>query len=375
MDNNNTTIKSIIFGAISGAVTALVILNIGVGGVLNNSSAQVQPDFKALSDQEGMVVGAVEKSQSAVVSVIGTKESAILEPIIQNGQLTYRQNGVKEQEIGGGSGFFVSSDGYIVTNKHVVRDLDAKYTVFTNDGKSYESKVVARDPSNDIAVLKVDESGFNYLEFASSEKLNVGQTVIAIGNPLLEFSNSVSVGVISGLFRSIVAGDRSVGMAEQLDGVIQTDAAINPGNSGGPLLDLNGNVVGVNVAVASAENIGFSLPADAVSKVVDSVREYGSIVRPWLGVRYSVINDDYGVLIIRGERPEELAVIPGSPAEKAGLKENDIILEIDGQKLDKDNSLAKIIASKGVGDQITLVILRDGSEIELNIVLEKMDVN
>lgn len=293
-----------------------------------------------------------------------------------------RQRGTQPQEIGGGSGFLVSADGLIVTNKHVVADESASYTVFTNDGTKYEAEVIARDPANDIAVIKIKGSNLPFLQFGNSDTLQVAQTAIAIGNALSEFRNTVSIGVISGLSRSIVAGD-GFGQAEQLEQVIQTDAAINPGNSGGPLLNSAGQVIGVNVAVAQgSENIGFALPANTVKSVVESVQKTGKIVRPFLGVRYVQITPvlkernklpvDYGVLVSRGETPEDLAVLPGSAADKAGLVEGDIILEVDGKKLDENTSLAAIVRTKNVGDTVRLKVLSKGSEKEVTVKLQEI---
>lgn len=356
---------------------------------LNNNSAS----------QEDLIIKAVKKATPAVVSVIITKDMPILEQYYDESSdpfgnffggpspfsfkvPQYRQKGTEKKEVGGGSGFIVSEDGYIVTNKHVVSDENAEYTVFMDDNtKKYPAKVVAIDPVNDVAILKIEAKDLPYLQFANSDNLNVGQTAIAIGNPLLEFNNSVSVGVVSGLSRSITAGN-GAGMSEQLEGVIQTDAAINPGNSGGPLLNLKGKVIGVNVAVASAENIGFALPANLVKNAVNSVKEHGKIVRPYLGVRYVQVNEqikeankldvDYGALVLRGEKQEELAVMPGSPADKAGLLENDIILEIDGEKLDNDTSLSRYVARKNVGDTVKLKVLSKGKEKTVEVKLEEI---
>jgi serine protease Do len=293
-----------------------------------------------------------------------------------------RQRGTEKREIGGGSGFLVTADGMVITNRHVVSQTDVEYTVFTNDGTKYAAQVLARDPVNDIAVLDIDGQDLPFLEFGNSDNLQVGQTVIAIGNALSEFRNTVSVGVISGLSRSIRAGN-GLGQSEQLEEVIQTDAAINPGNSGGPLLDLQGQVIGVNVAVAlGSENIGFALPAGLVTSVVESVKESGTIVRPYLGVRYipvtpalkerNLLSVDFGVLVTRGETPQDLAVIPGSPADKAGLKEGDIILEADGTRLDENTSLAAFVRKKQVGDVVTLKVLQQGQEKTVDVTLEAM---
>ena len=346
--------------------------------------------------RESFVIDAVKNTNPAVVSIIISKEvpkyETYIDPNTQNnpfGDLfpgfnfnipQYRQNGTEKKQIGGGSGFFVSSDGLIVTNKHVVDQKDVEYTVFTNDGKKHTATVVARDPILDIALIRISGSNFPSLSLGNSETLEVGQSVIAIGNALAEFRNTVSVGVISGLARSITTGDFS-GSIEVLDHVIQTDAAINPGNSGGPLLDLSGRVIGVNVAVAQgSQNIGFALPINSVKSVIESVKKTGKIVRPYLGVRYTMINAqmkeknnltvDYGVLVKAGANTNELAVIPGSPADKAGIVENDIILEIDGVKLDDKTNLASIIRGKSIGQVINLKILSKGVEKNVSVTLE-----
>lgn len=360
----------------------------GQNTAMSEKSSQFAPQ---LSSAETEIVAVVERVSPAVVSIVATQDVPVYEQYYEESDPfgfgfpgfsmpQYRQNGTEEQEVSSGSGFFVSADGYVVTNKHVVADDTAEYTVYTSAGSTYTATVQALDPANDIAVLKVDGDNFVYLEFGDSDALQVGQTAIAIGNALGEFSNSVSVGVVSGLARSIEAGD-GFGRSEQLDGVIQTDAAINFGNSGGPLLNLAGQVIGVNVAVAAAENIGFALPANLVQSVVESVKTTGKISRPFLGVRYMPITAelqeanglpvDYGVLVLRGETPTELAVIPSSPADKAGIEENDIILDIDGQKLDDAHDLSAIISQQAVGDTVTLTVLHDGEEQDVVVTLEE----
>lgn len=346
--------------------------------------------------QESFVVDAVKKANPSVVSIILSKEvpkyETYVDPNVQNnpfgsmfpgfnfGLPQYRQNGTEKKDIGGGSGFFVTGDGLIVTNKHVVDQKDVTYTVFTNDGKKHDAKVIARDSVLDIALLKIDGSGYAPLSLGDSDKVDVGQSVIAIGNALAEFRNTVSVGVISGLSRSITAGD-NMGNSEVLDHVIQTDAAINPGNSGGPLLDLSGRVIGVNVAVAQgSQNIGFALPINSVRSAIESVKNTGKIVRPYLGVRYVPVDAamkeknnltvDYGVLVKSGATVSDLAVIPGSPADKAGVVENDIILEIDGVKLDDKVNLATIIRGKSVGQVVILKVLHKGAEKNIPVTLE-----
>lgn len=354
-----------------------------------------------LLKKDNGVVDVVKKANSAVASILISKEVPKYE-VSYNQQAnpfgnifgnnfpnmffqipTYKQNGTEKKEIGGGSGFLISSDGLIVTNKHVVSDTEAEYTAFLSNGKSYTAEVLARDPVLDVALIKITPSVgtvFPHLELADSDTLEVGQIVVAIGNALGKFKNSVSKGIISGLSRSITAGDNS-GYSEQLDKVIQTDAAINPGNSGGPLLNLDGKVVGINVAVVQgSENVGFALPINSVKSAIDSVRKTGKIIRPYVGVRYIPITAelksknnlsvDYGVLVGRGQTVSELAVIPGSPADKAGIVENDIILEVDGQKIDQEHSLANLIRNKNVGDNIALRILSKGVEKTIYLKLE-----
>lgn len=347
------------------------------------------------STDESQVINVVEAASPAVVSIVITKDVPVLERYYEEfrnpfGGLfggtyqipQYRQNGTESKEVGGGSGFLVSQDGYIVTNAHVVSDLEAKYSVFLNDGSSHDATVIAADSLLDVAVLKIEGEGYTYLAFGDSSNLKAGQTVIAIGNALGEFSNTVSMGVVSGLARSIVAST-GAGQSEQLTNIIQTDAAINPGNSGGPLLDLSGRVIGVNVAatVGSAENIGFALPANIVQKSVDSIRENGRVIRPYMGVRYRMINEamqtdnkldvDYGALVVRGDTADELAIIPGSPADKAGLEENDIILEVNGQILDSDHPLNLELQQFQVGDTITLKVRHDGDDKTVMVTLEE----
>lgn len=357
---------------------------------------------QSIFSQDSFVIEAVKKTNPAVVSIIISKEVPKYETYIDpNNQVNpfgdlffnfpgfnfnipqYRQNGTEKKEVGGGSGFFVSSDGLIVTNRHVVDQKNVEYTVFTNDGKKHVAKVVARDPVLDIALIKIEPAvgdDFPFLPLGNSEILEVGQSVIAIGNALAEFRNTVSVGVISGLARSITAGD-NFGKIEALDHVIQTDAAINPGNSGGPLLNLKGEVIGVNVAVAQgSQSIGFALPINSVKGAIESVKLTGKIVRPYLGIRYVAINTemkeknnltvDYGVLVKAGSTISELAVIPGSPADKAGIVENDIILEIDGVKLNDENNLSSVIRNKKIGQVVNLKVIHRGVEKNVSVTLE-----
>lgn len=285
------------------------------------------------------------------------------------------------QKVGGGTGFIISSDGLILTNKHVIVDSSAQYSVTLNDGKEYEAQVIGTDLTNDIGVLKIDAKDLSPVELGNSDDLLIGQNVVAIGNALAEFSNTVTVGVISGIGRSVVASS-GAGSSEQLEDVIQTDAAINPGNSGGPLLNLNGQVIGINTAVSrEGQLIGFAIPINSAKSVIDSVKEHGEIVRPYLGVRYLMLNENIakannlkvnqGALIVRGETQSDLAISPGSPADIADLRENDIILEINNEVLTEENSLAKVVAKYKPKDVLDLKVWSHGSEKTVRVTLEQ----
>ncbi|TAL19955.1 PDZ domain-containing protein [Patescibacteria group bacterium] len=289
----------------------------------------------------------------------------------------------EKREVGGGTGFVVAADGLIMTNRHVVEDKDAEYTVILADGAKLKAKVVDTDLVEDVAVLAVEKKDLTPVTFGDSAKLEIGQTVIAIGNALSEFRNTVTKGVVSGVNRRLTAGG-SIGGSEVIEGAIQTDAAINFGNSGGPLVNLGGEVIGMNTAVAreaAAEGIGFAIPANALKKIVASVQEHGKIVRPRLGVQYVLIEPklakkkglpvDYGALIVRGETATDLAVIPGSPADKAGLVENDIILEVNGERVDDERSLGGYISRHEPGDTLTLKVYHKGETKEVTVILDE----
>jgi serine protease Do len=348
---------------------------------------------------EDLTVKVVKSAQPAVVSISISAEVAQrrqasffdwdpFEEFFGSPQETLRPEPATPSEpvqVGGGSGFFVSSDGLVATNKHVVQAGDLgenpEFKVMTMDGKSYPAKVLAVDPILDLAFLKVEGQNFPFLRLGDSDKLEPGQTVIAIGNALDEFRNTVTRGVVSGLNRRIVAGNGSG--SEVIEEAIQTDAAINPGNSGGPLLDMQGKVVGINTAVSlRGQLLGFAIPASSIKRDLDSVQKSGKITRPFLGVRYILVTPelikanqlkvDHGALIMRGSGRNDLAVAPGSPADKAGLKENDIILEVDGVPINEEHSLASQIGKHVTDDEIVLKIYQAGEEKTVTVKLEEM---
>ncbi len=358
------------------------------------TSETLSPEQIRVVAEDNVVADLVEQHSPGVVSIVISRDV----PKVRNffntpfGMPFFSPFGsdigsteTERQRVGSGSGFFVSSDGLLVTNKHVVADEQAEYTVISGAGTEYSAKVIARDPSNDIAVLKVEGSDFPVLTLGDSDRIRVGETIIAIGNPLGEFENSVSRGIISGLKRNLDASSGR-GDSERLSDIIQIDAAINPGNSGGPLFNLSGEVIGVNVAMASgAENIGFSLPINQVKRIVEQVRTTGKLSFPYLGVRSLTLTDalktktglpyNYGALVLRGETMTDFAVVPGSPADKAGIVENDIILEIDGKKIDENHSLIYYMGQYAVGDEITVKVWHKGEIKEVQVRLEERETS
>ncbi len=329
--------------------------------------------------EENAVIEVADKVSPSVVTVGIRKTQVLRRPSIQMGpfgMFNIPNDQLQPQNIDQdiGSGFVISEDGLIVTNKHVVGDSSASYRVVDKDDKTYEVDKVYRDPANDLAILKINASGLKPVEMGDSSKLKVGQFAIAIGTALGEFRHTVTTGVVSGLGRGITAGSPFEGFTEQLDNVIQTDAAINPGNSGGPLLNSAGQVIGVNTAVSSqGQNIGFAIPINVVKEAIDNFNQTGQFSRPFLGVRYSLIDQKTAVLnkVPQGAYVQE--VVPNSPADKAGIKADDIITKIGSTELsgDESSSLAKEIAKHKVGEKIEVEIWRDGNTQTLAVTLEE----
>lgn len=278
-----------------------------------------------------------------------------------------------------GSGFIISGDGLIVTNKHVVADTQASYKVVTSDGKKYDVTNIYRDPLNDIAVLKINAAGLQPLQLGNSDNLQLGQLVIAIGTPLGEFQNTVTTGVISGLKRGIVAGSDFQGSAEQLNNVIQTDAPINPGNSGGPLLDSAGEVVGINTAISQqGQNLGFAIPVNTIKTVLTSFDSRGfSYQQPFLGVSYKMVNQTQAKAEKSVAGAYVVNVLTGSPADMAGIKAGDIITGFDKQQLtgNSTDELLRLVARHKVGDKVEITFWRKQQNLIKNITLVAMPVS
>ena len=341
-----------------------------------SSLPQIQaPQTTKVVTEESVVIDSVKSVGPSVVTVVETASPQSQAPQQFNiGPFSIFQNPGNQVAPQGpqsiGSGFIVSSDGTIITNKHVVSD-QAKYQVITSNDKTYDVQKIYRDPLNDVAILKINLSqnpGVNLrpVMMGDSSNLQVGQFVIAIGTALGEFRNTVTTGVISGLGRGITAGDQFEGFTENLDNVIQTDAAINPGNSGGPLVDSSGHVIGVNTAVAQgSQNIGFALPINVIKDSLNNFNQNGKFNRPYLGVAYHVLDKQVALLNNVPQGALIDSVVSGSPAESSGVQQGDVITKIDGKSITQDSDLSQEIASKKVGDSVTLEIWRNGKTINI----------
>jgi|GEM_PF-227099 len=383
---------SIISIASSSVVAGLVSFYITRQQLQENSqksSAISEVTTTRVTDEQSAIVDAVAVAKESVVSVIVTKNSnsgsrsGFFDRFFGENSSSGSGNSDNKRQVGAGTGFIVSTNGYILTNKHVVESTSASYSVVLDNGRELPATVLGRDPLQDIAILKVDPGSttLKAIKLGDSSTIKVGQTAIAIGNSLGEFSNSVSRGIVSGLGRTILAGSDISDKVETLEGVIQTDASINPGNSGGPLLDANGFVIGVNVAKSSTgDNVAFSIPINDVKQILENVIATGKLQRPYLGIQYILLTPelakeeklsvDYGAYLFSGDSTK--AIAKDSPAFKAGLKEKDVILEINGTRITKDNDLRKIVQKSKVGDAITMKVLRDGKELEIKATLEEL---
>jgi serine protease Do len=377
-------------GSVVGSIYAVPFFKDLQQEVNGESSSQVQ---NIQVNEQSAVVDVVKRASPAVVSIIVSKDLNRIpgfssspfdfnpfgfDPFFQSRNNSEEQE-PNIQQVGGGTGFIISQDGLIVTNKHVVEDEQASYTVLTTDGKSYEASVLSRDPVNDLALVRIEATGLPVLPLGDSTEIEIGQRVIAIGNSLAQYQNTVTTGVVSGIGRTITASG-STG-SELLEGVIQTDAAINPGNSGGPLLDIGGAVIGINTAIdAQGQLVGFAIPVNDLKRDLESFEKFGRIVKPFLGVRYVIINEsiqeennlpvDYGAWVVASTGTSGApAVVPDSAAAKAGIKGNDIILEVNGERIDADNSLARILKNYNAQDTVRMKILSGTEEKEIAVTL------
>ncbi|MBI2039738.1 trypsin-like peptidase domain-containing protein [Candidatus Microgenomates bacterium] len=357
-------LSGIVLAISLGVLVAVGLYQAQVRGLIPRGDFTPQPlppqETRTIIQEENAVISASEKASPSVVAIGVSRR--VVNPFDPFSIPTREEATI-------GTGFVVSEKGIIVTNKHVVGE-EGRYSVVTKDGQKYEVRRIYRDPLLDLAIVQIDGSNLKPLGLGDSSTLKVGQTVIAIGNALGRFTNTVTTGVVSGLGRAVVAGDPFEGSFERLDNLIQTDAAINPGNSGGPLLNSAGQVIGVNVATTEgAENIGFTIPINSVKKIVDEFVAKGTVSRPFLGIRYRFISKDVAILneVPQGAYIQE--VLEDGPAKKDGVLEGDIITKIDGNSIDSENKVAEIISKANIGQSLKLQIWRDGQDLKLTAVV------
>ncbi|OGE19311.1 hypothetical protein A3J19_00565 [Candidatus Daviesbacteria bacterium RIFCSPLOWO2_02_FULL_41_8] len=361
-------ITGLVLATLLGVAVAVGVYQAQVRGLIPRISGSFPKpetrETRTIIQEENAVVSAVENASPSVVAIGAT--TRILNPFDPF-------SAPKSQNSTIGTGFVVSDKGIIVTNKHVVSDPDTKYNVVTKDGNKYEVRKIYRDPVLDLAIVQIDASNLKVLELGDSSKIKVGQTVIAIGNALGKFTNTVTTGVISGLGRRVVAGDPFSGSEESLDDLIQTDAAINPGNSGGPLLNSAGQVIGVNVATTEgAQNIGFAIPINSVKKITDEFIRTGSVSRPFLGVSYRFLSKDIAIMYEMPPGAYIQDVVPDSSADQAGIKQGDVITKVDGQAVDSEKKISETISNKKIGDRLDLTVWNDSKERSVTATLQEL---
>jgi serine protease Do len=366
--------RSLPYALVKRAIIIALIAGLVGGGL--GSYAFIRYFANAIpTDKKQLVV----QESSAIVDVAKKASPSVVSITSKSVNRGFFGQAVEAE--GAGTGIIVTSDGLILTNRHMVDNTSANYTVVTSDGKEYpNATVVSRDPVNDMAFVRIKASGLPAANLGDSSAVQVGQRVVAIGNALGQFQNTVTEGIISGIGRGVLAGDQNGAEApEQLQNVFQTDAAINPGNSGGPLVNLDGQVIGINTAVAgqAAQNIGFAIPINEAKPLIASVKEKGRIVRPYLGVRYMLLTRDIATANdlkvfegawVQGD-DQNPGVVAGSPAEQAGLKQGDVITKLDNDKITSTASLQSIIAKHKPGNKVKLTVVRDGKPQTIEVTL------
>jgi serine protease Do len=358
------------FAAIFLLLVACFSAGLG-GGYISTQLSNASTTSRITEGDGNAVVSKEEENISSVASKVGPSVVSI-----NTTAQTQSYMGSQTQE-GAGSGIIISSDGYILTNKHVVAN-STQLTVITSDGTVYENaKVVGTDPLNDLAFVKV--SGVSNLTPAvigDSSSVRIGQKVVAIGNSLGEFQNTVTSGIISGTGRPISAQEG--GSVETLTDLLQTDAAINPGNSGGPLTNLSGQVIGMNTAVAAdAQSIGFSIPINSAKGIIKNLLKTGKVERAYLGIKYVTITPEvakqYNLPVKKGAyviATDGSSVISGSPADKAGIKDKDIITKVADIEVGERGSVSSLISEYSIGENIPLTVLRSGKTITVTVSLQ-----
>lgn len=325
----------------------------------DSSPAAVTNTTRQVVSSEGELVAQIATEVGASTVSITTEAAS--------GRDLFGQSAIQE---GAGTGIIISQDGYVMTNRHVVPEGTRNVTVTLSDGTEYtDVTVVGRDTLNDIAFVKINNPGKQLAaaKIGDSSQIKVGQKVVAVGNALGQFQNTVTTGVISGLSRPVTAGGESGEATEQLSNLFQTDAAINPGNSGGPLVNMSGEVIGMNTAVAAeAEGIGFAIPVNDTKGLITSVTEEGRLIRPFLGVRTVTLSAATARQLdtdeTSGAYVVENGVVDGSPADQAGIRPGDVITKVNNITIGATNPISSAVGSLAVGQQVDIVLKRDGQE-------------
>ena len=414
--NSKILVPVLVVSLVSGLIGGTIGTQLGASkgsGYSADSTQSVPSDRHYVEESDS--IEAIKNVAPATLSIVATKDLQVfkqqpLDPFMNDPffrgfglQLPQQQQQqdqtpqYKRQKVAGGTGFIIGNEGLALTNKHVVADTGADYTAVTKDGKEFDVEIISKDPVNDLAVIQLHEpkegskdrktgekkdfgakpTDLPVVKLGDSGSIQVGQKVLAIGNARGEYENSVTAGIISAVGRQIQASDQQGGASETLSGLIQTDAAINFGNSGGPLINLAGEVIGVNTAIdSSATGVGFAIPINQVKPAITSVEKTGRIVRPMLGISHIILDKakaeelqlkglEYGALIVGDRSKKEFGVVPGSPAEKAGLRIDDVILEVDGQKITQDNTLLDTVQKHAPGDKLKLKVWRAGTTLDV----------
>lgn len=374
---NYTGLKYFLFGVILCFVLLLSLVLFVLFLLPKNQSSVRSYIGKVIREENSnskqpLVVTESERNRISIVE--NTQESVVS---IAASQLTLKQGeGVSDVSQNIGTGFIVDESGIVVTNQHVVSNASSDYKVVGSNGEEFAVTNILRDDMSDIAILRIDRKDkiVKPIVLGDSDSVAVGQDVIAIGTPLGEYAGSVTIGIISGLDRMVSAGRGWFGSTvKNYEGVIQTDAAINPGNSGGPLINSQGEVIGVNFATTSGvENISFAIPINRVKARLEEYRTYGKFIRPYLGVSYQMISE-YEALYYKDVVPGALVVRidPVSPAYSAGIRRGDFIVEFGGEKVGR--SLSEMIAKHKVGTEVEVKIVREGKEAKFTVKLGEME--
>src|SRR5947209_3537866 len=351
-------VLSAVVGALAGSVATIVMVPrlIKVTPTGNTLVAPLAPINNTLTE-ESAVINVANLAGKSVVEIKTTITSA--------------DTFLQQEQHGIGSGFIVRSDGYIVTNNHVVENARQLQIILRDQAKKYDARVIGTSPEDDIAVLKIDAQDLPSLSWGDSSALKVGQLAIAIGSPLGQ-QNSVTKGVISALHRSISVPDPTNGQTENILNAIQTDAQINPGNSGGPLLNSAGQVIGVNFAIEQAQagpGLGFALDGNAARDIANQLIQTGHVNRPFLGVTYNQIDETAASANGLVVGAVVTAITPGSPADRAGIKVQDVITKVNGQSIDDSHPLKDVLRQYAPGTKVSVTIYRGGKNQTLQVTL------